>query len=402
MQRQIKNVCIQNKPHKFSMGSLDFETGDLRIEKDRPMNSVTTFKIGGPARYYIEIETIPELEEALHFAENLRLPILIMGGGSNMLVSDLGFAGVVIHVNPVFIDFWTEDETTFFIRPKAGELWDDVVRFAVREHLWGIENLSRIPGETGAFVVQNVGAYGVEAKDVVERVHAYDRVEKRMKTLTNAECRFGYRSSIFNTTEKGRYVVFSIVLKLSTIPKPRLNYPDLQRRFSDNAYPKLEEVRQAIIEIRDAKFPYPPESIEGNAGSFFKNIVLTELEYETLDGMFATHLPEHLGKLRQIRHKFPLASGIKIPGAFILEACGLKGFRMGDAMLNPAQPVVVLNASGNAKASEILELVQETRRVVQEKTGLHLLTEPELIGFSSEELRLYGFNAEEIGRYTRL
>src|SRR3982074_2302838 len=152
-------------------------TKELKIEEYRLLNAFTTFKIGGPARYFIELNDHQELEHALEFANNQGLPTLILGGGSNMLVSDNGYPGVIIHLNNRGIELLTTDEITFFISANSGELWDDVVKFAVNNQLWGIENLSRIPGQAGAFAVQNVGAYGAEAKGVVESVLVFDRNE---------------------------------------------------------------------------------------------------------------------------------------------------------------------------------------------------------------------------------
>lgn len=368
----------------------------MNIEDDRLLKPLTTFKIGGPARFFAEIGDPAELSEAFQFAESRNLPVLILGGGSNMLVSDRGFEGLVIHISNRGIVARIADDAT--LRIASGERWDDVVKFAVEHDLWGIENLSRIPGKTGAVAVQNVGAYGHEIKDVLVNVEVFDRMTKSFRTLSNEECRFTYRKSIFNTTEKSRYVILYTTLQLSPTPKRNLGYPDVKKWFEDNPEPSLQEIRHAIKEIRDKKFPFPAESIEGNAGSFFKNSVLTKEEYERLENKFQQNLRDHLERLRTIRARSEGAE-IKIPSAFIFEACGLKGFRRGDVQLNPTQPVIVLNVTGEATADEVLSVVREVRGIVEEKTGLHLYTEPELIGFSAEELRGYGFNEEEIERY---
>jgi len=243
--------------------------------------------------------------------------------------------------------------------------------------------------------VQNVGAYGQETSQVIESVEVFDRITRTFRTLSNAECGFSYRKSIFNTSEKNRYVILSTTLRLSNEPKRMLGYPDVQKYFGDNQEPTQQEIRQAIKEIRDRKFPFPAESVEGNAGSFFKNSQLTNEQYAELEQKFKRHLPEHLERLRKYKGD-PIS---KIPSAFILEACGLKGFRRGDVQLNTTQPVVVLNLTGEATADEVLSVVREVREMVEEKTGLHLYTEPELIGFSEAELRGYGFNDAEIARY---
>jgi UDP-N-acetylmuramate dehydrogenase len=371
----------------------------LRIEENRSFKELTTFKIGGPARYFAEVLSADELREAISFASTERVPIFVLGGGSNMLVNDHGVQAVVVRVSNRGIEKVDENETTVTLRVGSGEVWDDVVKYASEHELWGIENLSRIPGRAGALAVQNVGAYGAEASQVILYVEVFDRKTNELATLANRECGFSYRKSIFNTTEKDRYVILYTTIALSKIPNPNLNYPDLRKRFEDISSPNLIQIRQAIKEIRDAKFPFPDESIEGNAGSFFKNSVLSDEEYRDLEQRFAQNIPDQLERLRQIRNKFPHADGIKIPSAFILDACGLKTYELGNAKLNPTQPVVVLNANANASAAEVLTLVMEVRVVVKAKTGLHLLTEPELIGFTADELCNFGFIDSEIARY---
>ena len=316
-----------------------------------------------------------------------------------MLVSDLGVKAVVLRVSNRGIEKIDDSDSSVTLRVGSGEVWDDVVKYAKEHELWGIENLSRIPGRAGALAVQNVGAYGAEASQVIINVEVFDRKTGELVTLANRDCGFSYRKSIFNTSDKDRYVILSTTLHLSKTPLPNLSYPDLKRRFESNSSPILADIRQAIKEIRDAKFPFPDESIEGNAGSFFKNSVLNDLEYQDLERHFIQYLPDQLERLQHIRNKFPLANGIKIPSAFILDACGLKTYELGNAKLNPTQPVVVLNANGNASASEVLTLVMEVRALVKAKTGLHLFTEPEFIGFTADQLRNFGFIDSEIARY---
>lgn len=368
----------------------------LQVQRDRSLKSLTTFKIGGPARAFVEISDVRDLPEAFAYAEQHKLPTLVLGGGSNMLVSDNGFDGLVIHINNRGIAL---DGTR--LRVASGEVWDDVVKYSVEHALWGIENLSRIPGQAGSVAVQNVGAYGQETSQVLESVEVFDRKNNTVRTLTNEECGFSYRKSIFNTTEKNRYIILYTTLRLHSEPKRMLGYPDVQKYFGDTLEPTQKDIRQAIKEIRDRKFPFPAESIEGNAGSFFKNSQVTVEQFEALERRFAQNLPLHQERLHHFRPATlsPLPSTLKVPSAFILDVCGLKGFRRGDVQLNPTQPVVVLNVTGDATADEVLSVVREVRAIVEDKTGLHLYTEPELIGFSAKELRGYGFNDDEIARY---
>lgn len=399
--------------------------GLLTIEKNKSLKLLTTFKIGGLARFYAEIADTNDLPEALDFAEKEHLPALILGGGSNMLVSDRGFPGLVLHIANRGIEVEEQDDDVL-LRIASGEVWDDVVGFAVERGLWGIENLSRIPGQAGAVAVQNVGAYGREIKDVLSSVDVFDRRPRAndsrsiqsdsiespfFQTLTNSECKFQYRKSIFNTTEKERYVICSTTLRLSKKPRRELSYPDVKKwfeaRHETEPEASLSEIRHAIRSIRDKKFPFPAESVEGNAGSFFKNAVLTEQEYAETNKQIEHHAPEFLERLHTIRARSTGNAGggtangaeIKIPTAFLLELCGFKGFRKGNVQLNPTQPVIVLNETGNATAKEVMELVQEVRAIVKEKTGVWLFTEPELIGFGESDLRKYGFLDLEIERY---
>jgi len=369
----------------------------VNIEQNRSLKSLTTFKIGGPARFFVELAHANELTEALAFAEKETVPVLILGGGSNMLVSDRGFLGLVIHIANRGIDV-QDLGTRTQLRIASGEVWDRVVQFAVERELWGIENLSRIPGQAGALAVQNVGAYGEEIKETLVSVEVFDRQRRLFRTLRNEECGFSYRKSIFNTSEKGRYIILFTTLALSRVPKRNISYPDVKKWFERRPEPAILEIREAIQAIRDKKFPFPAESIEGNAGSFFKNSVLPPDEYEKLESAFERNLPEQAARLRTIRARSE-GGEIKIPSAFIFEACGLKGYREGNVQLNPTQPVIVLNETGEATAKEVLTLVHHVRTIVRDKTGLHLYTEPELIGFTAEELRSYGFNEEEIARY---
>jgi UDP-N-acetylmuramate dehydrogenase len=366
-----------------------------------PLKKYTTFKIGGPATAFAEISDPAELPELISYASSEEWPMLVLGGGSNLLVSDRGYEGLILHISNKGIEQRDENEQDVLLRVGSGEVWDKVVKYAVDKELWGIENLSRIPGRMGAFAVQNVGAYGPEAKDVVVEVEVYDLKENEFKVLSNEECKFSYRKSIFNTTEKGRYIIFNTTIRLSRVPKPNIGYPDVKKRFDGIQSPAIADIRQAIKEIRDAKFPFPEESVEGNAGSFFKNSVIDQAQYDDLLAHFRKNIRQFVERLEQIRHKFPTAEGIKIPSAFIMEVCELKGFTMGNVQLNPTQPVVVLNKNGNASSHEVLTLVKEVRRIVRQKTGLHLYTEPEFIGFTADDLREYGFDDEELARYAR-
>jgi UDP-N-acetylmuramate dehydrogenase len=316
----------------------------------------------------------------------------VLGGGSNLLISDAGFNGLVIKVQNKGIEILSQDENQVLLKVASGENWDEVVKFAVTNNWWGIENLSHIPGSTGAIAVQNVGAYGQEAKNVIDSVVVFNKETHEIQSLKAEDCGFGYRSSIFNTAQKGKYIIFCISFKLSKIPAPILSYRDLQNKFSDHK-PSLQEIRDSVIEIRDKKFPFPTEAKKGNAGSFFKNPVLSERDYNELKELvrdnFGTEKAQELDakkfneSIDTDNSRIVLSRDIKIkvPAAFLIDLCGLKDLTSGGAGINANQPLVIINQNGQAAAQDVLSLANKVKAAVLAKTGIELKFEPELIGF---------------------
>ncbi len=384
----------------------------MQIRENILLAPYTTFKIGGPAKFFCEVKDQFDALTAFEFAREKNLAVFLLGGGSNVVISDEGFKGLVIRVVNNGIEVIENNNQSLLLRVASGENWDGVVEFAVKNNWWGVENLSHIPGSTGAIAVQNVGAYGQEAKNLIESVTVFDTQTHQILNLANADCNFAYRSSIFNTTEKGRYIIFFITFKLSKIPKPILSYRDLFQRFAvqpsspgpsvtssgssdeerikvrSNAtdYPSLDNIRKAIIEIRDKKFPFPTEAKKGNAGSFFKNPILSMAEYEQLEATVAIDFGDEA--LERLRAKL-ISQGvdqIKIPSAFLIELCGLKSLNNGGAAINANQPLVIINKTGTATAKEVLELAKTVKETVLAKLQVNIHIEPELIGFSKDEL----------------
>ncbi len=349
---------------------------------------LTTFHIGGPVREFVEIDS-REAAEKFFFevsADPARGPIFVLGGGSNILASDRGYDGVVAHLQLRGIAIERETRENVWLRVSAGESWDGVVARAVESGWWGIENLSHIPGLAGALAVQNVGAYGQEAGQVVESVEVWDLHGGQRLELTAAECLFGYRRSIFNSSGIGRYAVLSVLLRLSKISRPNLDYADLQKYFAEqsNLRPSQAEIRAAIIAIRDRKFPYPVDAATGNAGSFFKNPTLTAREYERLRERLGIEFG-HEARERLDRGARPAAEGLKLSAALLVDLCGLKGRRSGGAVVHDAQPLVIRN-TGSAIAADVIALAATVRRTVHHQTGVALDTEPVLLGFLPEEI----------------
>ncbi|MBX4191524.1 MAG: UDP-N-acetylmuramate dehydrogenase [Candidatus Doudnabacteria bacterium] len=347
----------------------------MDFKPNQPLSELTTFRIGGPASFFIEITSEEELKSALEFAKSKNLAVQIIGGGSNLITTDRGFMGLVIKVGIKAKEIVRETDVTAYLRIGSGEVWDEVVALTVSKNLWGAENLSAIPGLTGAIPVQNVGAYGQEASQIVDAVEVLDLRTSENKTISSSECGFGYRQSNFNTIWKNNYVIMYVTFKLSKKPSPNLNYVDVKKYFEANPTPSQLEIRNAITEIRKGKFPDTKEL--GSAGSCFKNLILDDETYHKLEDNIGKNFDASVvERLRQTKDKL---KG-KVPAAFLIDICGLKGRSVGGARLWEKQPLVIVNA-GNASSSDIVELINQVKNEVLAKTGMELQTEPELIGF---------------------
>lgn len=349
----------------------------IRVQEHVLLKDLTTFRIGGPARFFVEVATLEELQEALAFAKQEAVEVFILGGGSNILVSDAGFDGLVIH--PKFLGFEINGEN---VHIASGENWDDVVKRCVDAGLWGIENLSFVPGDSGGFVMQNVGAYGQQASDVIESVEVYDIMNHETCSMKQKACGFGYRKSIFNTSEKNKYVILSVDIKLNKNGKAKTEYPDVKKYLDEKniANPTLQQMRELIIGIRTAK-GFDPDQ-RWSAGSFFKNPILTPDQYKRVREKVAMKFGEAMAtQLEELKNKFTRSSGeIKIPAGFLLDQLlHLKGTHVGDAELSDKQVISIYNR-GNATATDVLALYTEVCRLVRDATGITLTHEPEFVG----------------------
>lgn len=338
----------------------------MKIIENQSLRELTTFKIGGLARYFCIAKNEDELIEAIGFSKKNKIPFFILGGGSNILVSDKGFDGIVIKIEIKGIKY---EESDGIVRAivGAGENWDEFVADTVDKGYYGVENLSLIPGTVGASPVQNIGAYGSEVKDTIESVYVLDVKKDEYKTFSNSECDFSYRDSIFKK-EKGRYVVISVIFNLSKEGKLNLTYKDVQEYFSrrQNSNPSLRQVRNAIIDIRTNKLPNLQEY--GTAGSFFKNVIVSQAKAKEILSKY----PEII--IHSINEK-----KVKIPLAWILDnICGFRGKRKGNVGVYKNQALVLVNY-GNATADEITELAQEMVDAVYEKTGIEIFPEVEYV-----------------------
>ena len=392
------------------------------------LSQQNTFGMKVSCRLYVEV-TEPEDLLTLDF-DAFPQPLFVMGGGSNLLFTG-DFPGTVLHMGNRFLHpsgvrndkvagvrndkasvIPSEAKESVLVRVAAGAVFDDFCAWAASEGLWGPENLSLIPGEVGASAVQNIGAYGVEAKDIIDTVHAFDRQERRFVDIPGADCGYGYRTSRFKTAWKGRYIIIAVTFRLSTVPQPKLDYGGVRkaierriegmgsetyatlglleggahlwegrrsqsdRRVSDpipsipdeNLTPQF--IRDTIIGIREQKLPDPKET--GSAGSFFCNPVIDREHFERIVSIAkAENGPDY-----EVPH-YDVGEKVKVPAAWMIDQCGFKGMRLGGAQVYPKQPLVIVNATGAATPEEIIALEQRVIGTIKDKYGIELHPEVE-------------------------
>lgn len=340
----------------------------IKTEYYKDLTKMNTFGMKVKARCFMEYDSVADLVD-IEFAELAR-PVLHIGGGSNLLFTD-DFKGTVLHSKIDFIEILdTEASDTVLVSAGSGVVFDDLCAWAAKEGLWGVENLSYIPGEVGASAVQNIGAYGVEVKDVIHKVYCYDTVDEEFVSFGVEECAYGYRDSAFKDPEvKGRYVVTHVVFALSRTPQPKLDYGHLADALAgETLTPAL--IRKAIIKIRKEKLPEP--SVMGSAGSFFKNPVISAEHFARIE---AAAKAEHGADCKVPHYDLPDGT-VKVPAAWMIEQCGWKGKRSGGAAVYDKQPLVIVNYTGNAYPEEIIGL--EKRIISSVKTKFDIELHPEV------------------------
>lgn len=335
---------------------------NINILHNIPLAPLTTFGIGGKARFFVKVSNVGELAEAVEFSKDNSLPIFVLGGGSNVLISDDGFDGLVIKMNICGIRHDVSDGHVVSIIAGAGEMWDNVVAKSVELKAGGIENLSLIPGTVGGAVYQNIGAYGVELRDVLTSVQVFDTSSGNIMRLPNKECGFGYRSSVFKKNKN--IIILEAELKLTKNFVPNLSYPELQKRFEGQS-PSIAEIRNSVIEIRKNKLPYPDEI--GNAGSFFKNPVVPVPSYQLL----LSNYPDLKGR--------DVGDGlVKLSAAQLIEKAGLKGKRIRDVGISEKHALVLVNY-GNGTSKELADIEAMIKGVIEAKFDVRLELEVERI-----------------------
>ncbi|MEA2237440.1 MAG: UDP-N-acetylmuramate dehydrogenase [Thermoanaerobaculia bacterium] len=346
-----------------------------RLERNVPLAPLTTLGIGGPARLFVRAETVDEIRQAVAWAESNHEPLFVLGGGSNLLIADEGFDGVVLQIDLRGITIRSESPDAVTIYVAAGERWDDVVSFAVGRGLAGIECLSGIPGLTGATPIQNVGAYGQDVSETIVEVEAIERDTGRVVTLTNWDCGFGYRQSIFKSSAKDRYIVAGVTFRLTPGGAANIRYPELQTYLDEHAIDvsDLQRVRDAVIAIRKRKGMVLDSSDPDTRsdGSFFMNPIVTPAELEEFLVRAGTKNVPH----------FPSGDQIKLSAAWLIEHAGFhKGFAHGNVGLSSKHTLAVINRGGGT-AREVLELVAMIQDRIREAFGIEIHPEPNFIGF---------------------
>ncbi|MDE1175075.1 MAG: UDP-N-acetylmuramate dehydrogenase [Edaphobacter sp.] len=346
----------------------------LDIQQNVPLAPFTTLRIGGPARFFARVTTESELVEAIAFARERKLPLFVLGGGSNLLVSDAGFDGLVIHIaidGP--IDITVEQDSILYTVP-AGVEWNAVVLSSAKQELSGIECLAGIPGSVGGTPVQNVGAYGQEVADTIEEVRAFDLHSGHFVDIPRADCGFGYRRSIFNTTSRGRYIVTAVCFRFNFLKKVQLTYADLKHYF-EKKQPAPIEVYRAVREIRRSKGMLidgdDPDS--RSAGSFFKNPTVPR---GTLD-----RIASELNIEPESIPRYPAGEDmVKLPAAWLLERAGfVKGYVLGNVGISSRHTLALINR-GEASAADVFALRDTIRAKVKSIFGIELEQEPVQLG----------------------
>lgn len=377
----------------------------IDLQKNISLAPLTTLRVGGRARFFVRAETERQVIDAFNFASENQIELFILGGGSNILVSDSGFDGLVLQIalkgilsepfaiaggltrpgekriersdlrQTSAVAGGSDPLQTIRITVSAGEDWDEFVKYCVEKDLAGIECLSGIPGFVGGTPVQNVGAYGQEVSETIVSVRCLERASGEILQLTNDDCGFGYRSSIFNTSMRDRFIVLSVVFALTRGGAPKVAYKDLKDVFGDRT-PSIAEVRDAVLRIRRTKSMVidADDPNSQSAGSFFKNPIVTKEKIAEIQAKM---------KIENVPHFTIDERLVKIPAAWLIEAAGFrKGYAKGNVGLSTKHSLAIVNR-GNATAREIVGFMSELQLKVESDFGIELIPEPVFVGFNA-------------------
>lgn len=348
------------------------------LQRDVPLAPLTTIGIGGPARYFLRASTVDEVRDAVRWSQENDVALFVLAGGSNLLISDDGFDGLVLQIDLRGITVESEDDFAM-VKAAAGEPWDAFVAKTVANGWSGVECLSGIPGSVGATPIQNVGAYGQEVAETIVRVEALDRTTGRVISFTNAECRFGYRSSLFKNHERERYIVLNVTFRLRAGGEATVRYPELRKALDEQgvALGDLVHVREAVIAIRKRKGMVidAADPDTRSDGSFFMNPIIPAADLDP----FLANARTLLGDGMAPPH-FPSGDEVKLSAAWLIEHAGFgKGFVHGNVGLSSKHSLAVINRGGGT-AREVKELVAMIQARVRERFGVEIEPEPNFIG----------------------
>jgi len=353
----------------------------VQLQENIPLAPLTTFKVGGPARYFADARSFEEVRAAVDEARARQLPLFVLGGGSNLVIADSGWPGLVVKISVGEIAERRENGK-FLFEAGAGVDWDSLVARAVARDCAGIECMSGIPGTVGGTPVQNVGAYGQEVSDTIESVLALDLENGELREICNPGCGFAYRTSIFNSSERGRYIILRVTFALAPGGSPKIAYADLKKHFAARGFseqgrgPTLAETREAVCAIRQSKamLIVPGDEDCRSAGSFFKNPIVSAEKYQELSRRASAHILQ--------LPMYPAANDrMKIPAAWLVEHSGFtKGYTRGPVGISRKHALAIVNRGG-ATAADIITLKNEIQQRVNDEFGILLQPEPVFVGF---------------------
>ena len=338
----------------------------MTIQQNFSLKSYNTFGIEATAKFFVEIQSVEELRHILQNSDYQSIDKLFLGGGSNILLTK-NYEGLVVKINLKGIKKIFENDSYSYIQAGAGEIWHELVMYCVENQYAGMENLSLIPGTVGAAPMQNIGAYGVEIKDIFEELQALNLETLKIETFKVNDCHFGYRESVFKHQFKGKYVITSVTFKLNKIPDYKVAYGDIQKTLEEmNIFElSIKTISDAVVSIRKSKLPDPAEI--GNSGSFFKNPEISKAQYDELKIKFE-NIPS-----------YPInETTVKVPAGWLIEQAGWKGFRDGKIGVHTRQALVLVNYGGGT-GEQIKGLSVKIQASVLEKFGISLSTEVNFI-----------------------
>jgi len=338
----------------------------MLLEENKSLKPYNTFAIDVSAKYFTVFNNVDELNEVIDFAKNKNEKHLIIGGGSNILFTQ-NYDGIVSKNNITGIELVNEDTTYYYVKANAGVSWHNFVSHCINHNYTGVENLSLIPGSVGASPIQNIGAYGVEIKDIFYELEAYHITDKKIIKFNLQDCAFGYRESVFKTIYKNQFIILNVTFKLNKVAFYNTKYGAIEQELERMQCKDLsiKNISQAVINIRSSKLPNPKEI--GNAGSFFKNPVIDETLYSSLIQQYPL-MPHYAAP----NNKQKLAAG------WLIEQCNFKGYRSKDAGCHTKQALVLVNF-GKATGKEIFDLSTEIIATVKQKFGVELEREVNII-----------------------